>query len=207
VARGRVFLRRHLMLSRKYADLLLNGVKKSTIRLGYVIPKYDEVIVHSGGRPIAKAKIIGVEYKKLSELTDEDARLDGFSNVSELLKELERMYGSLHQDDIVTIIKLELIQRFDDLKTDDMYYGINPSDIARIGLRYVRNRLSEEELKILELLGKGYSIREVASTLYGSPLKRLKVRKALRRTLRELIKRKIIKPQDDSNERGGSSKI
>jgi hypothetical protein len=207
VARGRVFLRRHLMLSRKYADLLLNGVKKSTIRLGYVIPKYDEVIVHSGGRPIAKAKIIGVEYKKLSELTDEDARLDGFSNVSELLKELERMYGSLHQDDIVTIIKLELIQRFDDLKTDDMYYGINPSDIARIGLRYVRNRLSEEELKILELLGKGYSIREVASTLYGSPLKRLKVRRALRRTLRELIKRKIIKPQDDPNERGGSSKI
>lgn len=197
MTRGKVFLRRHLMLSKKYAELLLNGVKKATIRLGYVIPKHDEVIIHSGGKPIAKAKIVGVEYKKVRELTDDDAKLDGFNNVSELLKELRRVYNGLRQDDIVSIIKLEVTQRFDKLRSDDMYYGIAPSDIARIGLRYIRDRLNEEDLKILELLGRGYSIREVANMLYGSPLKRLKVRRALRKALRELIKEGIIKPQND----------
>lgn len=197
MTRGKVFLRRHLMLSKKYAELLLNGVKKATIRLGYVIPKHDEVIIHSGGKPIAKAKIVGVEYKKVRELTDDDAKLDGFNNVSELLKELRRVYNGLHQDDVVSIIKLEVTQRFDKLRSDDMYYGIAPSDIARIGLRYIRDRLNEEDLKILELLGRGYSIREVANMLYGSPLKRLKVRRALRKALRELIKEGIIKPQND----------
>ncbi len=197
MTRGKVFLRRHLMLSKKYAELLLNGVKKATIRLGYVIPKHDEVIIHSGGKPIAKAKIVGVEYKKVRELTDDDAKLDGFNNVSELLKELRRVYNGLRQDDVVSIIKLEVTQRFDKLRSDDMYYGIAPSDIARIGLRYIRDRLNEEDLKILELLGRGYSIREVANMLYGSPLKRLKVRRALRKALRELIKEGIIKPQND----------
>lgn len=197
MVRGRVFLRRHLMLSKKYADLLLNGVKKATIRLGYVVPKYNEVIVHSGGKPIAKAKIVGVEYKKVSELTDDDAKLDGFNNVNELLDELRKVYNSLRWDDVVSIIKLEVIQRFDELKIDDIYYGITPSDIARIGLRYIRNKLNDEELKILELLGKGHSIREVASMMYGSPLRRLKVRRALRKALKELIKEGIIKPQND----------
>lgn len=185
------------MLSREYSDLLLSGVKKTTIRLGIVLPKYDEVIVHSGGRPIAKVKIAGVEYKKVCQLTDEDAKLDGFTSVSELVDALRRTYGTISDSDYVTIIKLEVVQRFNNLKSYEPYYGLNPSDVARIGLRYLRPHLNSEDLRILELLSRGLSIRRVADVLYGSPHKRSKIRGVLRKVLRELRTRNVIKVSEE----------
>lgn len=185
------------MLKREFADPLLRGIKRSTIRLGIVVPKCDEVIVHSGGRPVAKAKIVGITYKKVSELTDEDAKLDGFNSVEELIGALRKAYGNVSGDDVLTIMRLEVVQRFDELKAGDIYYGLSPSDVARLGLRYLGKELREEEAEILELLSLGRSIREVASILYGHPLKRTMVRRVLRKTLRELVRRGIIKPPFD----------
>ena len=193
--RGKVYLRRHIMLSGEYASLVLSGVKRATVRLGVVVPRYKEVIIHSGGRPIAKARIVDVTYKRVAELTDEDARLDGFSSVAELLEALGRAYGrNIDENSVVSVIKFEVVQRFDELRGDDVYYGLAPSDIARIGLRYLRSELDEEEVRVLELLGKGLSIREAANVLYGSPHRRLRVRRAVRKVLRELVRRGIIKP-------------
>ena len=48
------------MLKGEYIEKVLNGEKKATIRKGVYKPKYDEVIIHAGGRPIAKAKITRV---------------------------------------------------------------------------------------------------------------------------------------------------
>ncbi|MEB3787346.1 MAG: ASCH domain-containing protein, partial [Desulfurococcales archaeon] len=61
----RQWLGRHLMLKGEYAELLLSGRKRATIRLGVVRPKYREVIIHGGGRPRAKAVIEGVEVKRV----------------------------------------------------------------------------------------------------------------------------------------------
>jgi len=192
VGRGRIFLRRHLMVRGEFVKPLLEGVKKATIRLGIVVPKYDEVIVHGGGRPIAKAKITEVVYKKVSELTDSDAVLDGFSSREELIEALKKVYGRMSSDDIVTIIKFEVIQRLDEVKSDDVYCGLNPSDIARIYLRYLRESVGDEERKVLELLSRGLSIREAAKRLYGSPEKRFRVRRAVRKALKELISRGVL---------------
>ncbi|MCD6084489.1 MAG: ASCH domain-containing protein, partial [Desulfurococcales archaeon] len=93
-----VYLRRHIMMRGEYARLLLSGRKKATIRLGKVIPKYDEVIIHSWGRPIAKAKIVKVVYKRIRELTNEDAWKDGFKTRDELLRELRRVYGGFNDN-------------------------------------------------------------------------------------------------------------
>ncbi len=193
----RVFLRRHLMLSREFADMLLRGVKRSTIRLGIVIPKYDEVIVHSGGRPIAKARIAGVRYKKVHELADEDAKLDGFGGLGELLDALERTYKGISMDDDVTVIELEVVRKFDELRGDEVYHGLSPSDIARLGLRYLRRELSDGEVEILELLSRGLSIRGAASKLYGSPHRRFRVRRVVRRVLGELKSRGIIRVREE----------
>ncbi|MEM1698644.1 MAG: ASCH domain-containing protein [Sulfolobales archaeon] len=194
---GKIFIRRHLMLSHEYANLLLSGIKKATVRLGLVVPKYDEVIIHSGGRPIAKAKIVGVEYKKVHQLTDEDAKLDGFSSVDELIDALRRTYGNIDDGSDVSIIKLEVIQRFDDLRNHDPYYGLNPSDIARIGMRYLKNELSDEEKRVLELLSKELSIRRAAVKLYGSPDRRSKIRRIVRRVLGELRRRGIVRVSEN----------
>ena len=188
-----VYLRRHIMMRGEYARLLLSGKKRATIRLGKVIPKYNEVVIHSWGRPIAKAKITKVIYKKVRELTDEDARKDGFSSKEELMNELRNVYGSVKPDDLVTIIELEVIQRFDELIPEDPYLGLKPADVGRLALRYIRNELSNDELRILEELAKGKSIRMVAKELTGSPLNRGKVRRILRKALAILIKKGILK--------------
>lgn len=192
MGRGKIFLRRHLMVRGEFVKPILEGVKKATIRLGIVVPKYDEIIIHGGGRPIAKARITEIIHKKVSELTDSDAALDGFSSREELIEALKKVYGRVSPDDVVTIIKFEVIQRLDEVKSDDIYCGLNPSDIARIYLRYLRESAGEEEGKILELLSRGLSIREVAKKLYGSPEKRFRVRRAVRKALRELISRGIL---------------
>ena len=192
MGRGKIFLRRHLMVRGEFVKPILEGVKKATIRLGIVVPKYDEIIIHGGGRPIAKARITEVIHKKVSELTDSDAALDGFSGREELIEALKKVYGRVSPDDVVTIIKFEVIQRLDEVKSDDIYCGLNPSDIARVYLRYLRESVGEEEGKILELLSRGLSIREVAKKLYGSPEKRFRVRRAVRKALRELISRGIL---------------
>ena len=187
-----VYLRRHIMMRGEYARLLLSGRKKATIRLGKVIPKYDEVIIHSWGRPIAKARIVKVIYKRIRELTNEDAWKDGFKTRDELLRELRRVYGDFNDNDLVTVIELEVVQRFDKLVPEDPYLGLKPSDVGRLALRYLGNELSREELSILEELAKGRSIRWVAKRMTGSPLNRSKIRRVVRKALALLVKKGII---------------
>lgn len=86
-------LGRHLMLKRDYLERLLSGEKRVTLRLGVVVPTSRKVYLHSDGRIVAEAEIEGVVYKRVEELTDEDAREDGFANREELIRELKRFYG------------------------------------------------------------------------------------------------------------------
>ncbi len=182
------------MLRGDYAKLILDGRKRATVRLGRVIPKYRDVIIHSSGRPLCKVRIVRVTHKKVSELTDEDALKDGFSSRRELLKELKKVYGRrLSGDEEVTIIEFEVLQRLDKLSIEDPYMGLKPEDVARLALRYVRKDFIKEERKILEELAKGRSIREVAKELTGDPTKRWRVRSVLRRALKKLLEKGLLK--------------
>ncbi len=186
------FLGRHLMVKGEYVDDILSGRKKATIRLGIVKLRYNELIVHGGGRPVAKIKVKNVAYKRISELTDEDARIDGFKSKDELLRALRETYGDVNPNDYVTVIEFEVIQDLSKLETQDPYLGLKPADIARLGLRYLRNQLNEEDKKILSELTRTNSIRLTAIRLYGDLNKRWKVRKVLRRVMRELLRRGLI---------------
>lgn len=186
------FLGRHLMVKGEYVDDILAGRKKATIRLGRVRVKYKELIVHGGGRPIAKVRVTGVRYKRVSELTDEDARIDGFRGVNELLAALERAYGRKPRpDEVVTIIEFEVVQDLSKLEPEDPYLGLQPADIARLALRYLDD-LSEEDRKILRDLTVTNSIRASAYRLYHDLGKRWLIRRVLRRALRRLIERGIL---------------
>lgn len=133
-----------------------------------------------------------VEYKKVSELTEEDARRDGFSSVGELIEALKKVYGKVTASDVVTIIHLEVIQRLDDLPVEDPYMGLDPADIARLALRYLRDDLDEEDVKILEDLTRTNSIRSTAYRLFGSIGRRWRVRKTLRKVVRMLRARRLL---------------
>jgi len=180
------------MLKKKYIDKLFTGKKTATIRLGEYIPKYNEVIIHSGGKPICIAKITRVTYKKIKDLTNEDAVKDGFSNLKALLSELKRIYGSFRPDEKVTIIEFKVIKDLRNLTLNNVYLGLKPSDIARLALRYLGSELYHEELMVIKKLAMGLSIREVAKELTGSPLKRTFIRKVLRKALKKLISKGLI---------------
>ena len=192
------FLGRHLMVKGEYVDDILSGRKKATIRLGKVKVKYNELIVHGGGRPVAKIRVTNVVYKKVRELTDEDAQKDGFKSLRELLEALRKVYGNLSPDDVVTIIEFDVVQNLSELEPQDPYLGLSPADIARLALRYLRDTLSDEEKKVLRDLTITNSIRSTAIRLFGSLEKRWRVRRILRRSLSELLRRGLIKPRETS---------
>jgi len=177
------------MVKGKYVDMILKGEKTATIRKGVVKPKYKEIIIHGGGRPIAKVSIEKVYHKKLKDLTDEEAIKDGFKNKEELVNELRKVYPDLRDDDYITVIEFRLIQRLDHLSTEDPYLGLTPADIARIALRYLTNELTEQEKKILLDLTRTNSIRATALRLFGSINNRLLVRRTLRKATQKLMKK------------------
>ncbi|WP_048078748.1 ASCH domain-containing protein [Desulfurococcus mucosus] len=186
------FIGRHIMLKGWYAGKLLSGEKKATIRLGIVKPRYEEVIVHAGGKPIAKARIRRVYYRRMRDLTDEEARLEGFKNRDELVEELRRLYGDISGDQYLTVLELEVVQRLDELDPGHPYAGMRPADIARLALRYLAGALSSEELEVLRDLTRTDSIRRTAVNLYGSVEKRGIVRRTLRKALKLLAESKLI---------------
>jgi len=187
------FIGRHLMVKGKYVDLILSGKKTLTIRLGIVKPRYEEIIVHGGGRPIAKVKVTRVYHKRIKELSDNDATKDGFRSREELVKELKRIYEDLNENDWVTLIEFKVIQRLDQLSQEHPYMGLEPADLARLGLRYLSNELNAEEKKILLDLTRTNSIRATAYRLFGGIEKRHIVRRVLRKILNKLKDKGLIR--------------
>lgn len=193
------YLGRHLMIKGEYIELILSGKKKATIRLGLVKPRYNEMILHGGGRPIAKIKITNVRYKRVKELDEKDAIMDGFKNLEDLIKHLRKAYGNINPDDLVTIIEFEVIQKMDNLEPHHPYLGLEPGDLARIALRYIKDKLNENEIKILMDLTRTNSIRKTALNMFGTLNKRNVVRRILRKALRMLINTGILATKAEKN--------
>ncbi len=187
------FIGRHLMVKGKYVDLILEGKKTMTIRKGYWVPKFKELILHGGGRPFAIVEVTNVEYKKLKDLTDEEVRMDGFKNKEELIEALKKAYGDVSDEDLVTIIHFKLKKKLTELDVKDPYMGLKPVEIARLALRYLE--LSPEEQKILKTLAETKSLRLAAIRLYGDIGARWRIRKVLRRALHELVERGLLGPR------------
>ncbi len=176
---------KHLEFKRKYADLLLSGKKRITIRNWTNLKAGDEVYVHCGGKIIGKAKISAVERKKISELTDEEARLDGFSSREDMLEELERIgYG-----DEVYVIRFDF-EPIESVNPHNMYYG--DADLVEVAEKSLKHLdLEERDRKVLEIFLMYGSIRKAARKLGGSR-KRGEIRKILRKCYLMLKERSLI---------------
>ncbi len=179
----------HLMIKGKFEKLIIQGKKRATIRIGKVEVRAKEFYIHSGGRIIAKAELESVEYKKVRDLTDEDARLDGFKNKEELIEELKSYYGKLSDDDIVTIIKFRVKEILN--KPEGKYPpSIPPYEIAKLALKHLE--LDERERKIFQTLVKTKSLRKTAKKHFGRLSQRWRIRRMLSKALSELASKGII---------------
>ncbi len=139
----RVQIRKFLLIDGSYKARILRGEKTSTIRYGdYEARPGSDVylVVTPSDTAVAKLRITGVEKKKVRELTNEDARLDGFSNVKELLRELSKIYGELYGDDEVTVISFEVIKRFEEGIPLKWLKALNYREPAEIARLYLENK-------------------------------------------------------------------
>ncbi|MEM2024723.1 MAG: ASCH domain-containing protein [Desulfurococcaceae archaeon] len=192
--RSRVkFIGRHLMMKGIYVEKLLKGVKRATIRRGIVKPRYREVIIHAGGKPVAKARIVRVYHGKLKELGEYEARVDGYESTEELIADLKRIYRGLSDDDAITVIEFRVTQKLEGPLVEGQYLESTPSDIAGLALRHLDKDLSDLEKKVLQDLARTGSIRKTAVNIFNDLSKRNLVRGILRKAVRLLSERGLNK--------------
>ncbi len=100
-----------LVFKLDYAGKILSGEKTSTIRLHATYREGEIVEVYVGHARIGRAIIKKVTKKRLSELTDEEVRMDGFASKRDLLKELAKIYGkkALENDPEVYVVEFQLL--------------------------------------------------------------------------------------------------
>lgn len=187
-----------MMFSRKYLERLLDGSKLTTIRAGNV--RYrpgDVLIVHCGGLVLGRAKILRVERKKLIDLSEEDARKDGFGSLRELLQALKQHYPNLKRDTPLTILEFEWVERFETPLSDGEHnwcYSEGPLEVAKLALEKLDD-LSFEERMVLEAFVKTGSVRGAARKLGGLSTRPL-VRGVLKRVAERLASLGLISVHD-----------
>lgn len=187
---------KHLEFDGRYAEAILKGKKRATVRLGRRpnLSEGDEVLIHAGGYAIGRAVIERVESKTVGELTDEDAFLDGFSSREELLRALREHYRYVDDDSPAHVIVFRLIEKFKKpvLSADYAYEGNLPVEIAEMALKHLD--LPEEDRELIELFLKAGSLRKAAYRL-GGLNKRYLIRDALRRAYERLKERGLMGPR------------
>ncbi|NPB02680.1 MAG: ASCH domain-containing protein [Methanopyri archaeon] len=188
---------KHLELSGEYKDKLLRGEKRATIRVGRVPGARPGKVVylHCGGYVYGKVRITDVETKRVKDLTDRDAKDDGFPNKEALVKALKRHYPNLTEDDLVTIIRFDWVERFEEpiLSEHLPYEGHDPLEIAELALKE-DIPLDPRDREMLELLLEAGSIRKAAQALGGLG-HREKIRRAVRRAYELLKSRGTLRPK------------
>ncbi len=101
---------RKLKFKPEYLRLLKEGRKKTTIRLEKKYRVGETVyLADTNGRIYGKAVIEDIVEKKLGELTNSDALVDGFENLAELLTILREIYGEVGRDRILYIYHIKVL--------------------------------------------------------------------------------------------------
>lgn len=100
-----------LVFKLDYAGRILSGEKTTTIRLSTDLVEGDIVEVYVGHVRIGKAVIKKVYKKRLSDLSDDEVRSDGFKNKEDLIKVLSKIYGSkrIYANPEVYVIEFQLL--------------------------------------------------------------------------------------------------
>jgi hypothetical protein len=183
------WLGKHLMFKSDYIPLLKSGVKRSTIRIGKIEIRNKDFFINSGGKILARAVLKEVKYKKIGDLTDEDAKLDGFNSREELVNELKKHYKHVTDDTIVTIIVFDIVEW---LNIDEYGFGrLKPREISELALKHLP--LSEYEEMIHRKIIEYGSIRRTAKALFGSLKMRWKIRNVLNKAYQKLVEKGLIK--------------
>ncbi len=103
--------RKSLRFDKRYVDRILRGEKVTTLRRTTRLRPGDVVDLVAGGEVFGEAVVEGVTRVRLSGLTDEEARRDGFESKEELVKALKRHYGKrVLEEDQLWMIEFRVLE-------------------------------------------------------------------------------------------------
>ncbi|WP_202320227.1 ASCH domain-containing protein [Archaeoglobus neptunius] len=95
----------------EYVEPIISGRKITTVRRGiksYPVGRIVELT--AGGNTFALARVNKVVVKRVRELSDEDAKRDGFETRDELISALKRIYGNIKGEEFVTVVHFEIVK-------------------------------------------------------------------------------------------------
>jgi len=98
---------KQLNFKKEYKETLQSGEKITTIRMKTNLKPEDVVEIVAGGESCGYARIKSIVRKRISEISDKDARNDGFKNRRELLRALKKIYGKITPETRIYIIRFE----------------------------------------------------------------------------------------------------
>jgi len=176
----------YLSFKKEYIKKIFEGLKTTTIRLGILTPKKDEVLIYGNGKALGKIAIESIRYTKVKDLTDEDAVLDGFKDKRELKAALSKHYPGISADDWVTVIKFRVLERFEDASSTKLDVG----RIAKLALAYniADNR---EDARILAAVAATGSI-DGAYKLLNKRYPRSYIRRLLEKVKKKLEDKAVL---------------
>ncbi len=95
----------------EFVEPIVSGRKVTTVRRGIKSYPVGRVVeLTAGGNTFALAKVKKVVVKRIKELSDEDARRDGFESRDELLSALKKIYGDVKENEFVTVVHFEVLK-------------------------------------------------------------------------------------------------
>lgn len=97
-----------LRIKKELLAAVNTGRKKSTIRAGRLKLNLGLLVLEHAGESTL-VRLINVTYKRLQELTDEDANIDGYKNVMQLRNALLTFYPRLRSSSLISIVEFERI--------------------------------------------------------------------------------------------------
>jgi hypothetical protein len=101
-----------LRFSEEYVEQILRGKKVASVRSNVRGIKVGSIKPFtSRGKRFAKARILEVTPIRFRQLTEEDAKRDGFDKVEQLLEGLRQFYKKLKPDSRLYIVRFEVVEK------------------------------------------------------------------------------------------------
>ncbi|WP_051440805.1 hypothetical protein M728_002368 [Ensifer sp. WSM1721] len=97
-------MRQEIRLASQFIPLINSGLKTTTVRMGkrdYKVGPAD-LITGNVRIPIVIEEVF---FCRLSELTEQDARMDGFSHRDQLVSTLKSFYPQIESNSPVTVVR------------------------------------------------------------------------------------------------------
>jgi hypothetical protein len=91
-------------------DDVRNGIKVATLRKGKRdYPLGNTVLIGDKGRNCVLIDVKSLEEKTIADVTDNDAKVEGYANRQELIDVMSDIYGDVKESTVVTQVHFDFI--------------------------------------------------------------------------------------------------